>query len=52
MIRWCKIKKRTGNATLYGQDLGCETPDINVKVFVEEKMPKPNIPITLIKPKK
>lgn len=51
MLKWCRIRKRTGNATLYGNDLGAESAKVKVTVLTDEdlKLPRPSIPKTLIR---
>ena len=56
MYRWCKIKKRTGNALWHGRDLGAVTPDVKIDIVDQSPPPPPpppvprRMPARLIKP--
>ena len=43
MMPWFPIRKRKGNATLFGQDLKQESPKI--EVIIEKPIIKRNIPL-------
>lgn len=38
MLKWCRVKKRHGNAVLNGADLGTESPVVKVEVIRDEDL--------------
>lgn len=52
MLKWVKIKKRTGNAVLHGVNLG-EKPHVEVTVrrLEDIQLPRPQFRRSFVKPR-